>query len=241
MQRLIVTSSTYRQTSRVAPESIRLDSQDRLLSRFPRNRLEAELVRDQALAVAGLLSPKIGGPSVMPPQPNGVWSNPYSGDRWATSAGEDRYRRGLYTFWKRTAPYPEFTNFDAPSREFCVARRARTNTPLQALTVLNDPVYVEAAQSLARRMMREVADDPPARATRGFRLVLARQPKPAEAERLLTLYRQEMEQFSIDGPAAKVMAGAGTTDLTPEQIAETAAWTVVANVLLNLDETLNLE
>ena len=241
MQRLIVTSATYRQSSRIAPASVERDPQGRLLSRFPRNRLEAELVRDQALAISGLLSPKIGGPSVMPPQPDGVWSNPYSGDRWATSAGADRYRRGLYTFWKRTSPYPEFTNFDAPSREFCVARRPRTNTPLQALTVLNDPVYIEAAQSLARRMMREVADDPPARVRRGFLLVLARSPKPAELERLLSLYRHEMAYFSEDGATAKAMAGSAAAELKSSELAQAAAWTVVANVLLNLDETLNLE
>ena len=133
----------------------RRDPQNRLLARGPRVRLEAEMVRDQALAVSGLLSPKIGGPSVMPPMPDGIWNSPYSGDRWSTSAGEDRYRRGLYTFWKRTNPYPSFMSFDAPSREICVVRRSRTNTPLQALTVLNDPVYVEAAQALARRMVQQ--------------------------------------------------------------------------------------
>ena len=132
MHRLIVTSATYRQSPRVSPELFERDPQNRLLARGPRVRLEAEMVRDQALAVSGLLSPKFGGPSVMPPMPDGIWNSPYSGDRWSTSAGEDRYRRGLYTFWKRTNPYPSFMSFDAPSREVCTVRRPRTNTPLQA-------------------------------------------------------------------------------------------------------------
>ena len=131
IHRLIVTSATYRQSSRVTPELARRDPLNRLLARGPRVRLEAELIRDQALAVSGLLSDKIGGPSVMPPQPAGIWTSPYSGDHWTNANGADRYRRGLYTFWKRTAPYPSFMNFDAPSREYCVVRRSRTNTPLQ--------------------------------------------------------------------------------------------------------------
>jgi hypothetical protein len=237
MHRLIVTSATYRQSSRAMPELLQRDPQNRLLARGPRVRLEAELVRDQALAASGLLSGKIGGPSVMPPQPDGIWSSPYSGDRWATAGGEDRYRRGLYTFWKRTAPYPSFMSFDAPSREFCVVRRPRTNTPLQALALLNDPVYVEAAQALARRMVVESSStDPQARLARGFRLCLARAPEPTESERLVSLYNRELERFRADEQSAKSMAGAIKT---ADDVAERAAWTVVANVLLNLDETLN--
>jgi len=241
MHRLIVTSATYRQSPRVSPELFARDPQNRLLARGPRVRLEAEMVRDQALAVSGLLSPKIGGPSVMPPMPDGIWNSPYSGDRWSTSAGEDRFRRGLYTFWKRTSPYPSFMSFDAPSRETCVVRRSRTNTPLQALTVLNDPVYVEAAQALARRMVQPSAD-PSARATYGFRLVLARRPTAAELDRLLALYRQEIERFTKDVAAARAMAGpaAAAPNASAADVAELAAWTVVANVLLNLDETLNM-
>ncbi|HEV2970060.1 MAG TPA: PSD1 and planctomycete cytochrome C domain-containing protein [Pirellulales bacterium] len=237
MHRLIVTSATYRQSSRATPELLERDPQNRLLARGPRVRLEAELVRDQALAASGLLSPKIGGPSVMPPQPDGIWSSPYSGDRWATAAGEDRCRRGLYTFWKRTAPYPSFTSFDAPSREFCVVRRPRTNTPLQALAILNDPVYIEAAQALARRMVKEPdRADATARLVRGFRLCLARTPEPAESDRLLSLYNQELDRFRGDAKSAQSIGGK-LDGAAPA--AELAAWTVVANVLLNLDETLN--
>jgi hypothetical protein len=239
MHRLIVTSATYRQSPRVSLELFARDPQNRLLARGPRMRLEAELVRDQALAVSGLLSPKIGGPSVMPPMPGGIWNSPYSGDRWSTSSGEDGFRRGLYTFWKRTNPYPSFMSFDAPSREVCVVRRPRTNTPLQALTVLNDPVYVEAAQALARRMVRNSSTDPLARATYGFRLALARRPSATELDRLLSLYRQEFDRFAKDATSARAMAGA-EAGASAAEVAELAAWTVVANVLLNLDETLNM-
>src|SRR5438132_9015406 len=154
--KMIVTSATYRQTSRVTPELLARDPRNRLLSRGPRYRLEAETIRDQAMALSGLLAPKIGGPSVYPPQPDGLWQAAFHGDRtWATSKGEDRYRRGLYTFWRRTIPYPSMAAFDAPSRETCNIRRIRTNTPLQAFVTLNDPVYVECAQALARRIVKE--------------------------------------------------------------------------------------
>ncbi|HKD36104.1 MAG TPA: DUF1553 domain-containing protein, partial [Pirellulales bacterium] len=203
MHRLIVTSATYRQSSRATPQLIERDPQNRLLARGPRVRLEAELVRDQALAVSGLLSGKIGGPSVMPPQPDGIWSSPYSGEKWVTATGENRYRRGLYTFWKRTAPYASFMSFDAPSREYCVVRRPRTNTPLQALALLNDPVYIESAQALARRMMTESPSaDPAARLDRGFRFCLARSPQPGETSRLLALYDEELTHFRSDPKAA---------------------------------------
>jgi hypothetical protein len=245
IHRLIVTSATYRQSSRATPQLIERDPQNRLLARGPRMRLEAELVRDQALAVAGLLSGKIGGPSVMPPQPDGIWSSPYSGEKWVTATGENRYRRGLYTFWKRTAPYASFMSFDAPSREYCVVRRPRTNTPLQALALLNDPVYVEAAQALARRMVSESPSaDPAAPLTHGFRLCLAREPQPGEISRLLTLYDQELAHFRTDAKAARAMVGRAAddksaSDKATEDAAELAAFTVVANVLLNLDDTLN--
>ena len=243
MHRLMVTSAAYRQSSRVSPELAQRDPQNRLLARGPRIRLEAEMVRDQALAVAGLLSPKIGGPSVMPPQPEGIWpigAQELNSDYWVPSKGEDRYRRGLYTFWKRTTPYPSFMSFDAPSREFCVVRRPQTNTPLQALTTLNDPVYVEAAQALARRMIKDGSAAPESRARRGFRLVLARPPKKEEIERLAALYLQERERFGRDAKAAQAMAGSAAKGMSADETAELAAWTVVANVLLNLDETLNM-
>jgi uncharacterized protein DUF1553 len=235
MHRLIVTSATYRQTAVETAEMLERDPHNRLLARGPRSRLEAEMVRDQALTVGGLLSRKIGGPSVMPPQPDGLWNSPYSGEKWQTSTGDDKYRRGLYTFWKRTSPYPSFMSFDAPSREFCVVRRPRTNTPLQALTTLNDPVYVEAAQALAKRVIKEGGSDPVSRATRGFRQVLARMPQPAELEQLTALYQSEFEYYRTDAKAADTFIGGAQEDFdTPEL----AAWTVVANVLLNLDEAM---
>src|SRR5262249_6345384 len=141
LQRLIVTSATYRQDAHVPAPLLEKDPYNRLLARGPRFRMEAEMIRDVVLSASGLLSPKIGGPSVFPPQPEGIWANPYSDAKWVVSEGEDRYRRGLYTFLRRTSPYPAFMTFDATSREFCTVRRVRTNTPLQALTMLNDEAF----------------------------------------------------------------------------------------------------
>ncbi|MBI3849229.1 MAG: DUF1553 domain-containing protein [Verrucomicrobia bacterium] len=239
MHKLIVMSATYCQSSRVTPELVQRDPYNRLLARGPRVRLEAEMIRDQALAISGLLSPKLGGPSVMPPQPEGLWQVVYSGDKWETSKGEDKYRRGLYTFWRRTNPHPAMTTFDAPSREFCVVKRSRSDTPLQALTLLNDPACIEAAQALARRMMTEGGTNNENRAAFALRLCLSRSPRPQELKRLVALYEQELARFRRNSEAAEKMA---TSELgkPPEgmSIAELAAWTVVANVLLNMDETI---
>jgi hypothetical protein len=196
------------------------------------------MVRDNALAVSGLLNPKIGGSSVFPYQPDGIWNNPYSGDKWVTSTNGDQYRRGLYTFWRRTAPYAAFIAFDAPSREVCCERRPRTNTPLQALATLNDKAFVEPAAALARRMMTEVHGTEQQRAIHGFRLCVARAPAPAELDRLLELYRDNLAKYRKDPAAAKAMATSGLPALPKgTDTAALAAWTVVANVLLNLDET----
>jgi hypothetical protein len=232
MHRLIVTSATYRQASHVTPTLLERDPYNRLLARGPRVRLPAEMIRDRILAVSGLLSRKMYGPSVMPPQPEGVWQVVYSGDRWVTSENEDKYRRGLYTFWRRTSPHPAMTTFDAPSREVCVLRRSRTNTPLQALVLLNDPAYVEAAQALARRIVSEGGEDVAARITYGFRRCLTRRPEPAELDRLVAMYDQELEHFRRHEKDAIEMSGA----VVDEDPASMAAWTVLANVLLNLDE-----
>jgi hypothetical protein len=209
------------------------------MARGPRVRLEAEMVRDQALAVSGLLSHKLGGPSVMPPQPEGIWQVVYNGEKWETSPGEDKYRRGLYTFWRRTMPHPMMVNFDAPSREFCVLKRNRSNTPLQALNTLNDPEFIECAQAIARKVATQPGADLKARATHAFRLVLARAPQAKEVERLVALYQSELKNYQVDEKAAEKMA---TSELgKPKEscsLAELAAWTVVANVLLNLDETI---
>jgi hypothetical protein len=239
--RLMVTSAAYRQTSRATPELVARDPENRLVACGPRVRLSAEVIRDQALAAAGLLSRKKGGPSVQPPQPNLGLSAAFGGGiDWKTSDGEDRYRRALYTTWRRSNPYPSMATFDAPSREVCTVRRPRTNTPLQALVTLNDPVYVEAAQALARRMVREGGSTSPERAARGFRLVLARQPTAAEIDRLVRLHDDALAGFKNDPDDAKKMAtdplGPVPSDL-PVALDDLASWTVVANVILNLDET----
>jgi Protein of unknown function (DUF1553)/Protein of unknown function (DUF1549)/Planctomycete cytochrome C len=237
--KLLVTSAAYRQSSRVTPDLFSRDPDNRLLARGPRVRLSAEMVRDQALAVSGLLSAKMLGPPVKPPQPTlGLNAAFGSAVDWQTSSGDDKYRRALYTTWRRSNPYPSMATFDAPNREVCTLRRVRTNTPLQALVTLNDPVYIEAAQALARRIVASGTDLRP-RIEFAFRTCLTRLPHAAEAERLLSLYEQALADFRNDATAAKQLA---TEPLgpAPEQadVAELAAWTVVANVLLNLDEML---
>ncbi len=234
LHKLIVTSATYRQTSKVTPELHKRDPFNRLFARGPRLRLDAEMVRDNALAISGLLTRKVGGPSVFPYQPEGVWFNPYSGDKWVLSANGDQYRRGLYTFWRRTAPYAAFMAFDAPSREVVCERRPRTNTPLQALAVLNDKTFVEASSALARRLMTEPKGDEKDRISYGLRLCVARTPTDRQIDVLLSLYKDNLEKYKKDPAAAKMLANA-PKDLDP---AELAAWTVIANVLLNLDETI---
>jgi Protein of unknown function (DUF1553)/Protein of unknown function (DUF1549)/Planctomycete cytochrome C len=238
--RLIVTSATYRQTSKVRRDLLEKDPRNRLLARAPRVRLEAEMVRDQALALSGLLSQKLGGPSVFPPQPAGLWQAAFNGERtWSTSQGEDRYRRGLYTFWRRTIPYPSMAVFDAPSREICAIRRVRTNTPLQSLVTLNDPVYVEAAQALARRIVREGGADITSRARFGLQLCLCRPPRAEQVEPLVALYSAEYERYRRNPADAVTLATEPLGPLPPGmEPAELAAWTTVANVLLNLDSVL---
>jgi hypothetical protein len=236
--RTIVRSSTYRQSSAVSAALEARDPYNRLLARGPRVRMEAEMVRDVALAASGLLSAKMYGPSVFPQQPPGIWNMPYNPDKWTTSEGEDRYRRSLYTFWRRTSPYPSFMTFDATSREFCLVRRVRTNTPLQALTLLNDPASFEAARALARRMMSEAAagagsNGSRARATLGVRLVLSREARPEEVTRLVALYESERQHYQQRSAAAGQVAG---DRYQHTDAADIAAWTMVANVLLNLDE-----
>ncbi len=223
IHRLIVTSATYRQSSKVSPSLLARDSLNDLLARGPRYRVDAETVRDIALAASGLLSPKIGGPSVYPPQPDGVTSLAYGLPTWPTSTGEDRYRRGLYTFTKRTAPYATFGLFDAPNSDLACLRRERSNSPLQALTLLNDPVYVEAARALADRLIRETLADDEARVRLGFRVCLARLPKPEEMASIVAFYRAQRDRAR------------------PVESAERTAWTAVARAILNLDETITKE
>jgi hypothetical protein len=238
--REIVTSATYRQSSIASEEVVQKDPKNHWLARGPRLRLEAEMVRDQALAIAGLLCRQQGGPSVFPPQPDGLWRAAFNGERtWATSAGGDRYRRGLYTYWRRSVPYPSMAVFDAPSREICALRRIATNTPLQAFVVLNDPVYVEAAQALARRMVAEGGTSPQDRCAFALRLALSR---PASAEQvapLVALFQSELAHYQRNAEAAVQMASQPLGPIPPGQnAAELAAWTVVSNVVLNLDGVL---
>jgi len=204
---------------------------------------QIEMIRDAVLSASGLLSQKIGGQSVFPPQPDGIWDNPYSDAKWVISEGEDRYRRGLYTFIRRTSPYPSFMTFDAVSREFCTVRRVRTNTPLQALTMLNDEAFFEAARALAARSAREAsttsgrstAQQEHGRADYMFRLCTSRLPTSAESDHIVASYERQLAHYrSKRADAAKVLKEPPSKG--PDQ-PERAAWTLVANALLNLDET----
>ena len=237
--RLIVTSATYRQSSMVGPGAAARDPDNRLLARGPRVRLSAEMVRDQALATSGLLSPVMFGPSVRPVRPALGLSAAFGGGLdWQTSTGGDQHRRGLYTEWRRTSPYPSMTTFDAPNRETCTLRRNGSNTPLQALVLMNDPVFVEAAQALARRVTARFSV-PEEVVRESFRLVLSRAPSAKERQRLLALHGELLADYRQDAKKANDMA---THPIGPVPAgadpAELAAWTAVAGVLLNLDETL---
>ncbi|MCI0660837.1 MAG: PSD1 and planctomycete cytochrome C domain-containing protein [Acidobacteria bacterium] len=239
--RLIVTSSTYRQSSATTPAVLEKDPYNRLLARGPRFRLEAEMIRDLTLTASGLLSRKIGGPSVFPLQPDGVWNNPYSSEKWIVSQGEDRYRRGLYTFVRRSSPHPAMITFDATSREYCTVRRVRTNTPLQALTMLNDEAAMEAARAMARRMLAEGGEKIEGRIIYGLRSCIARAPKEQEILRLAKLYEQQLNYFRAHEAEAGKLLNGQLKPSSQENAAELAAWTMVSNVLLNLDETLTKE
>jgi mono/diheme cytochrome c family protein len=238
--KLLVMSGAYRQSAKVTPELVERDPDNRLLARGPRVRLTAEMVRDQALFAAGLLSPKRLGPSVKPPQPNLGVSAAFGGAiDWQPSAGEDRYRRGVYTAWRRSNPYPSMSTFDAPNRDTCVVRRARTNTPLQALVTMNDPVYVEAAQALARRAIAKGGKSDAEKAAFAFKACLVRPPTEAEVGRLVKLHDDAKAKFAKEPAKATQFA---TNPLGPlpkgVEASEAAAWTVVASVVMNLDEML---
>jgi hypothetical protein len=248
MQKLIVTSATYRQSSKVTPELYEKDPENRLLARGPRFRLPAEMVRDNALAVSGLLNPQIGGPSVLPYQPAGVWEELAYGDVYSAQAyvqdhGDKLYRRGMYTFWKRTAPPAMLTTFDAPDREKCTARRAVTNTPLQALALLNDTTFLEASRAFAQRVLLE---DPKAsvdtRLRKTFQLATARYPDNKELQVLRGALKQQLDTYGKDPHAAEKLVKIGESpaaaNLDPKQL---AAWTNVCTVVLNLDETITKE
>ncbi|MFD2573715.1 DUF1553 domain-containing protein [Spirosoma soli] len=230
----MVMSATYRQQSKATPELLAKDPFNKFLARGPRVRLSAEAVHDQALAVSGLLSSKMYGPSVMPVQPDGIWQSPYDGDTWKQSVGEDLHRRALYTYWKRTAPYPSMVTFDSPSREFCQLRRLRTNTPLQALVTLNDPVYVEAAQQLAEYMQQQ-ARSPEGQIQAGFRRLMLRDMAPRKLAVLTRLYKTTEQHYRQKPDEVKKLVNC--MGATPQL----AALTVTANTMLNLDEVITKE
>ncbi len=235
--KLIVTSATFRQSSNFTPALLARDPENRLLARGPRYRLPAEVLRDQALAVGGLLVEKIGGPSVKPYQPPGLWEAvSYNGDAtYEADHGESLYRRGLYTYWKRQSPPPGTLTFDGPTREVCTVRRARTNTPLQALVLLNDVTYIEAARGLATRMMREGKES----IAFGFRVATGRAPKSEEAAALQSYFDEQLAVFRTKPESARALlkAGESPTDATLDAC-ELAAWTMTSSLLLNLDEAI---
>lgn len=238
IQRQILMSATYRQASHASGELMARDPANRLLARGPRVRLHVENVRDNALAISGLLASKVGGPSVYPYQAPGLWEELTEKDRYEKSKGENLHRRTLYSHRRRSIPTPNMATFDAPEWESCVVRRERTNTPLQALVLLNNPIYVEAARAFAQRIMKEVSAHPSARITHAFRLATARRPRPEELRVLLDIYEQQLRRFEADEEAARAVL---SIDDLPEgalKTTELAAYTLVASVILNLDEAI---
>jgi hypothetical protein len=241
--RLIVTSATYRQDSKVTPKLIEMDPENRWLARGPRHRLDAEVLRDYALFTSGLINLKMGGRGVRPYQPAGIWEavgyTTSNTAQYTQDHGDALYRRSLYLFWKRTAPPASMTTFDAPSREQCRARRERTNTPLQALLTMNDPQYFEAARQLGFHMLHDGGATDADRLRRGFRIVTAREPSGREAEVLAQALSLQRQHFTADLEAAKKVISVGESAAPAEApAAELAAYTMLANLMLNLDEAL---
>jgi hypothetical protein len=247
MQRLIVESATYRQSSKATPELVAKDPYNRLLGRGPRNRVDGEIVRDIALSASGLLNDKMGGPSIMPPAPAFLFQPPasYGPFPWVDARGADRYRRGVYVFRRRSTPYPMLQTFDTPNGESSCVRRMRTNTPLQALVTLNEPAFVECARALARKTLEEGGASDPERITYAFRRALARTPTDAEKDELLSLLDKQRTRIA-DGwlnPNELTTGKTGAPTDLPKGATPThwAAYTVVSRVLLNLDETITNE
>ena len=228
----MVMSATYRQDSKATDEDLQKDPFNKYYARGPRTRLSAEQIRDQALSVSGVLSRKMYGPSVMPYQPGGIWLSPWNGSTWDKSTGEDQYRRGIYTYWKRTAPYPSMMSFDGASREVCTARRIRTNTPLQALVTLNDSVYIEASRLFAFRMQKEGGPDVKKQIAKGYEIALLKSISPQKLTVLVNLYEAALKKFEADKNSTCEMIGVDNEHNNPQ----TAALVVVANAMLNLDE-----
>ncbi|HLX64399.1 MAG TPA: DUF1549 and DUF1553 domain-containing protein, partial [Planctomycetota bacterium] len=243
MHKKIVMSAAYRQSSVATPLLIERDPYNRLLARGARFRVEAEMVRDIALTASGRLNEKIGGPSVFPPQPPGIWENSFgfqsfagNQSNWKTAEDGDRFRRGMYIYWRRTAPYPSLQTFDLVSRDVCKVKRSRTNTPLQALTLLNDPVYVECAGGLAQKMMEFNGTDE-AKIAYGLRRCVSRVPKASEIEKLAALRADAVKTYDQDAKAAETLLVQARVKADAANAKALATWIVVANVMLNLDET----
>lgn len=247
LHRQIVNSATYRQSSKVTPELLERDPYNRLLTRGPRFRVEGEIVRDIALAASGLLNPKLGGPSVMPPAPEFLFQPPasYAPFPWKHDASDEKYRRGLYVFRRRSTPFPELQTFDVPNADASCVRRQRSNSALQALVSLNEPLFVECSQALARKTLADGGKTDEQRVAYAFRRALARQPQPEEVQELIALLNKEKQRIA-DGWVSATELSTGTNSLpknlpagtTPTQL---AAYTVVSRVLLNLDEAITKE
>ena len=242
LHRLIAQSATYRQSSGVSPGLLAKDPNNRLLARGPRFRVEAETVQDIALFASGLLNPRIGGPSVRPPIPPSVADTVYGGLSWPETAGADRYRRGMYTFWKRSIPFPTLTAFDAPTAENACPRRVRSNTPLQALTTLNEKTFVEAAQAMGLRVFCEGGKDDRSRMVFAFRLATGRIPTERELKSLLQFWEEQYRYFEDRSAAAIAVAVPDARQIPPEvNLHKVAAWAMVSRAILNLDETITKE
>ncbi|MBI3667402.1 MAG: DUF1553 domain-containing protein, partial [Acidobacteria bacterium] len=255
LHRLIVTSAAYRRSSRRRPDLEEVDPYNRLLARQSRMRLEAEILRDSALTASGLLTPTIGGPSVYPPIPEGAMAVTQVKREWPTATGPDRYRRGMYTFFYRSAPHPGLALFDAPDATSTCSRRIRSNSPLQALTLLNDQAYIEFSRALARRVLKEAPANDQERLDYAFLLALGRNPKPAERDRLARFLALERGEYRSDPTSASLLVvkeqvfdsspGGNTASeeepVDPKELPEVAAWTAVARVLLNLDDYMTRE
>jgi len=228
----MVMSATYRQDSKLNAVALEKDPFNKLYARGPRVRLSAEQVRDEAMEVSGLLDKKIGGPSVMPYQPKGIWQSPWNGQDWLVGTNGEQYRRAFYTYWKRTAPYPAMMTFDGAAREVCTARRIRTNTPLQALVTLNDESYLDAARSFAYRMQKVGGRDLKSQISKGYDMQIYKPISPERLQALEKLYAEAFEKLQRDPAKTCEMIGMNNEHNNPE----TAALVVVANAMLNLDE-----
>jgi hypothetical protein len=231
--RTIVLSATYRQDSKLSDELLQKDPANKYIARSSRVRLSAEQIRDQALTISGKLNEEMYGKSVYPHQPKGLWRSPYNGKDWVTSKGEDQYRRAVYTYWKRSAPYPSMITFDGVTRDVCASRRIRTNTPLQALTILNDSAYIDLARHFAYRMQRESGDEVKAQIQNGFQWATYHAIDDRSLDALLELYNTAYFRYKNDvEKSRKLLAG----QTSGEDDAKTAALVVVANAMMNLDE-----